>query len=143
MAVDQERGSRGKARMHCEGFTSIEADQDEALPSGAVGLGFRPDAVKEGLFKFKDVFYVRADDERLGGDDRAIGEEDIFEFAGARRKDRGSFVDFGWVEEIKNRKVLNLEDLVHAFEAESSLTVEEVRDMSLLETGLLGETKAG
>lgn len=127
--------------MHCEGFACIELDQDEALPAGAVPIGFWLDAVEEGLLELQHIFHVHANDKRLGGRDGGIREDDIFELVGAGRKDRGPFVDFGGIEEIEHRKVLNLEDFVHAFKAEATFVVEEVRDMSLLESGLLGETE--
>ena len=39
--------------------------------------------------------------------------------------------------------MLDGQDPVHAFEAQSALTIQEVGDMSLLKAGLLGETEAG
>lgn len=38
--------------------------------------------------------------------------------------------------------MLDREDLVHALKAETALTIEEVGDMSLLESGLLCQTEA-
>ena len=143
MAVDQERGAQGQSGMHRQGFTSVELDQDEALPAGAVAVAFRLQAVEERLLELEDVFHMHADDERLGRGDGSIGEDDVFELVGAGGKDRGAFVDLGGIEEIEDRKVLNLEDLVHAFKAEATLPVEEVRDMGLFETGLLGKTEPG
>ena len=39
--------------------------------------------------------------------------------------------------------MLDLKDFVHAFKAESAFAVEEVGDVSLLESGLPGEAKPG
>jgi hypothetical protein len=39
--------------------------------------------------------------------------------------------------------MLDLEDLIHTFEAESALAVEEIRDMGLFESGLLGKSESG
>lgn len=39
--------------------------------------------------------------------------------------------------------MLDGKDFVHAFEAEAALAVKEVGDVGLLESGLLGEAKAG
>jgi hypothetical protein len=39
--------------------------------------------------------------------------------------------------------MLHGKNFVHAFEAEAALAVEEVRDVGLLESGLLGEVEAG
>src|SRR5690349_6040965 len=121
MAVDQERGSQCQPGMHRQGFMSVELDQYEALPAGAVCVAFRLNAVEERLLELEDVFHVHADDERLSRGDRGIGEDDVFEVVGAGRKDRCAFVDLGGIEEIEDRKVLNLEDLVHAFKAETTL----------------------
>lgn len=143
MAVDQENGASGQTRVHRKGIACLELDQDEALPTGAVPMGFWLDAMEEGLLELENILHVHADNSRLGGGDGGVGEDDIFELVGAGRKDRGAFVDLGGIEEIEDRKVLNLEDLVHAFKAEATLPVEEVRDMGLFETGLLGKTEPG
>src|SRR5690348_9369995 len=142
MAVDQERGSGGQSRMHGQGFASIELDQDEALPAGTVSMAFWLHAVEERLLELENLFHMHADNKRLAGSNRGVGEDDIFELVGAGRKDRSTFVDFGGIEEIKDREVLHLEDLVHAFEAESAFSVEEVGDVSLLESSLLGEAES-
>ena len=39
--------------------------------------------------------------------------------------------------------MLDGEDFVHAFEAETALPVEEIGDVGLFESGLLGEPEAG
>ena len=39
--------------------------------------------------------------------------------------------------------MLNIENLVHPFEAKSAFAIEEVGDMGLLEASLLGEPQAG
>ena len=143
MAVDQEQGAGGQTRIHREGFARIELDQNETLPAGAVPVGFWLDVVEKGLLELEDLFYVHADDERLGRGTRGISEDDIFELIGTGRKDRSTFVDLGGIEEIEDREVLHLKDLVHAFEAEAAFSVEEVGDMSLLESSLLGEAEPG
>ena len=129
--------------MHGKGFTRVELDQNEALPIGAVGMAFRLNAVEEGLLELEDVFDVHADNKGLAGGNGGICEDDVFELVDAGRKDRGPFVDLCGIEEIEDRKVLNLQDLIHTFKAEPALAVEEVRDMSLLESGLLSKAEPG
>ena len=143
MAVDQEKGSRSQTRVHREGFARVEPDHDETLPIGAFGMAFGLNAVEEGLLEFENLFHMHADNKRLAGSNGGVGEEDIFELVGAGRKDRGTFVDLGGIEEIEDREVLHLEDLVHTFEAEPAFSVKEVGNMSLLESSLLGEAEPG
>ena len=112
--------------MHGQGFACVEFNEDEALPTGALPMDFRLDAMKERLLELEDLFYVHADDERLGRGNGGIGEDDVFKLIGTGRKDRGTFVDFSGIEQVEDRKVLNLKYLVHAFEAESAFAVEEV-----------------
>ena len=143
MAVDQERGSGREAGLHGQGVAGIDLDQDKALPGRTVALGFGLDAVKEGLLELQDFLYAHANDEWLRGSCRGVGEDDIFKLVGAGGKDGGALVDLGGIEQVEDREVLHLENLVHAFEAESAFTIEKVGDMSLFESGLLGEAKAG
>ena len=143
MAIDEERGSRLKAGLHGLGLTGIEADQDEALPCGTSILGIGADAVQEGLLKLEDVFHVHSGDERLVCGDDGAGENDVFEVVRAGRHNGSALVDFVRIEEVEDREVLDLEDFVHAFEAESTLAVEEVGDVGLFESGLLSEADPG
>ena len=39
--------------------------------------------------------------------------------------------------------MLNGKDFVHAFEAETALAIEEIGDVGLFESGLLGESESG
>ena len=70
-------------------------------------------------------------------------EQDIGKLAIGRRRDAGPLIDFGWVEEIENRKVLDFEQAIHGFDAKAPLAVEEVGNVSLLESSHLGESKTG
>ena len=72
-----------------------------------------------------------------------IGDRYIVEFIVARREDRSALVDFGGIDEIEHRKMLHVENFVHALQAESALAIQKVRDVGLLEAGLFRETKAG
>ena len=142
MAVEQEGGSGREAGKHGLGVPGIELDQDEALPGGSVTLGFRPELVQEGFLELEDLFDMHAGDAGFGGGCGTVGEYDVLEIVGAGRKDGGAFVDLGGVEEVEDREVLDLQDLVHALNRETTLAVEKVGDVSLFESGLLGEAEA-
>ena len=126
MAVDQEGGSWEQAWMHRQCFAGVEFHKHEALPTGAVAMGFRLDPVEKGLLELEDVFDMHAGNKGLGRRNRGIGEDDIFELVGAPRKDRSPFVDLCGIEEIKDGEVLNLKYFVHTFEAKASFPVQEV-----------------
>ena len=143
MAVDQKKSARSQTRVHRQSFVRVESDQNEALPIGVLGMAVRLNAVEEGFLELEDFFHVHAGNKGLAGSNGGVSQDDVLELVGAGRKDRGPFVDLCRIEEIEDRKVLNLKDLVHALKAEPAFSVEEVRDMSLLESGLLGEAESG
>ena len=143
MSVDQERGSGRQAGGHGLGITGIELDQDEALPGGTVAFEFRLQLVEEGLLELKDLLHVHAGDAGLGGGDGAAGEDDVIEVVGTGGQDGGALIDLGSIEQVKNGEVLDLEDLVHALDRETALAVQEIGDVGLFESGLLGEAEAG
>ena len=143
MAVYQERCSGQEAGIHAGGFPGIELDEHEAVPAGAVAVGFGFQLVQEGFLELEDIFDVHGGDERLGGGGGGVGEQNVFKFVAAGRQDGGALVDLGGIEQIEHGEVLRGEDFVHAFEAEAALAVEEVGDVGLLESGLLGEVEAG
>src|SRR5215813_9987138 len=143
MAVDQERGSRGQSGMHRQGFTTVELDQDETLPAGTVSVGFRLDAVEEGLFELDDLLDVHADDERLGRGDGRIGEDYVFELVGAGRKDRSAFVDLDGIEQVEYREMLNLQPVLHGLGAASARAVGEVTTTTFPIPSLLGGSESG
>jgi len=143
MAVDEERGSGREAGRHGLRVAGIELDEDEALPGGTVALGVGPQLVEEGFLEFEDLLHVHADDARLSCGGGAIGQDDVFEVVGTGREDGGALVDFGEIEEIKDGEMLDLKNLVHALDREAALAVEEVRDVGLFESGLLGEAESG
>ena len=143
MTVDQERGSGKQAGRHSLGVAGIELDQDEALPVGTGAFGFRLQFVQEGFLEFEDVLHVHAGDEGLGGGGGGIGEDDVFEIVGAGGNHGGALVDLGGIEQVEDGEMLDLEDLVHALNAEAALAVEEVGDVGLFESGLLCQAEAG
>src|SRR5579863_3524412 len=139
MAIDQERCAGSKAGVHSRGFAGVEFDQDEALPSGTVAFRVGANVVKKGLLELEDFFDMHADDQRLGSGCMGIRENDVLELVCAWGKDGGALVDFGGIEQVENREVLDLQDFIHAFKAESTFAIEEVGDMSLFESSLLGQ----
>jgi hypothetical protein len=72
-----------------------------------------------------------------------LDEEDVGIVVLARRWDAGAGIDFVGGDEIEDRKVFDIENAVHAFEAEAALAVEEVGDVGLAEAGFLREGDAG
>lgn len=143
MAVDEERGCGLKAGLHGLGITGIEADQDEALPGRMVALRIWADAVQEGFLELENVFDIHACDVRLDRGNGRVDKNYILEVIRARRNDGGALVDFLRIEEVEHREVLDVQDLVHTFEAESALAVDEVGNVGLFESGLLGEAESG
>lgn len=143
MAVDQERGPGHEAGLHGQSFTGIELDQEEALPAGTVPFRLWPDFVQEGFFELEDFLDVHAGDQGLSCSGRGVGKNDVFEFIAGGRKNGGALVHFGGIEEIEHGKMLDLEDLVHALDAESTFAIEEVGDMSLFESRLLSKAEPG
>lgn len=79
----------------------------------------------------------------MGGGDGAVGEDDVLKFVIAGGEDGSALIYLGRVQEIEDGEMLDGENAVHAFEAEAALAIQEVGDVSLLETGLLGQAKAG
>ena len=142
MAVDQEHVAGSKARGHGRGIFWVELDEDESQPVIAVALHVRTQLAEERLLELEDRLDVHGGDKGLGGGGGG-GEEDVFELVGAGGEDGGALVDLRGVEEVEDGEVLDLEDLVHTLDAKAALTVEEIGDMGLLESGLLGEFKAG
>ena len=128
--------------MHGGGIMGVGLDEDEAVPGGPVADDVGFELAEKGLLELEDVFDVHAGDEGQGGGGGGVGEEDVVELVAAGGKDGGALVDFGGIEQVEDGEVLDLEDLVHAFNAEAAFAVEEIGDMGLLESGQLGESKA-
>jgi hypothetical protein len=143
MAV-YEKGCPGQeAGGHAGGLPGVELDEHEAVPAGAVAVGFGFQFVQEGFLELEDVFDLHGGDERLSGSGGGVGEQNVFKFVGAGGQDGGALVDLGGIEQIEHGKMLHGEDFVHAFQAKAALAVEEIGDVGLLESGLLGQVQAG
>lgn len=142
MAVDKKRGAGDEAREH-GGVAGVELDEDEAVPGRTVPFELGLELAKKGLTELQDFKDPVGGDKGLGGSGGGIGEKDVFEVVGAGGQDGGALVDLGGVEEVEDREVLDGEDLVHALDAESALAIEEIRNMSLFKTCLLGQPETG
>lgn len=143
MSVEQQGGAGGEAGRHGDGVAGIELDEDEAVPGGAVALGFRLELVEKGLLELEGAEDAVGGDQRTGGGGGGVGHKDVLELVGAGRQYGGTLVDGGGIEQVEDGKMLNRKDFIHAFEAKAALAVEEVGDMSLLESGLVCEMETG
>lgn len=143
MAVDQECGSGQQPGVHAHAFAVVYLDEDEAFPLLAIpfGLGFQ--LLKKRFLKFKDFFDVHAGDKGVSGGHGSVDEEDVLEFIVAGRQDGSALVHLGGVEQIENGKMLDGQDPVHALEAQTTLTIQEIGDVSLFKAGLLCQPEAG
>src|SRR6202790_2750836 len=142
VAVEQQGGARHSAGVHAGSPLRVRLDNHKAFPAPAVAFHPLFQALQEALLKLQYLLDVHAHNQRLGGCDIRVGDHYVFEFVVARRKDRGALVDFGWIDEIQHRKMLYVQNSVHAFQAESALAVQEVGDVGLLEAGLFRQTQA-
>ena len=142
MSVEQEQGAGHEAWVHGRGILGVQLDEDETVPGGAIAFRFGFQLAQIGLFEFEDVKNEVGGNEGTGGRG-GIGEHDIFELVRTGRQDRGAFIDLGGIEQVEDGEVLDGKDLVHALDAEATLAIEEIGDMGLFESGLLGESEAG
>ena len=143
MSVDQQSGAGHETWVCGQGIFGVQLDEDKAVPGGAVPLRLGLELAEECFLELEDVGDPIGGNERGSGGGGRIGEQDVFEFVGTGRQDGGALVDFRGIEQVENGEALDGEDLVHAFDTESALAVEEVGDVGLLESGLLGKPKAG
>src|SRR5215469_5865730 len=144
VTINENRGAGKQARIHAHAFAAIGADDDETLPVLAVAaFDFGTHLAQEGLLELLDLAHVHAHDEGLEGGNGSIDLQDIFELVLAGGKNTGALVDFGGVEQVENREVLDVQNFVHTLQAEASFAIEEIGDVGLFEAGLLRQTKAG
>lgn len=129
--------------MHAHRVLGVELDDYEALPGGTAANRRGAQAAQEGFLVLEDVFHVHGGDERPGGGGMSVGDDNVLELVAAGRHDGGSLVHRGGIEQVKHGKALHGEDLVHAFQAQAALLVEEIRNVGLPESGLPGEAEAG
>ena len=104
---------------------------------------FGSQLAQEALLQLRDLLHFHAHDHGLAGSDRAVNQQHVVEIIIAGRSDAGTLVDFAGIEKIQNRKALDVQHLVHAFDAQTPLAVEKVGDVRLLESGFVSQAKAG
>src|ERR1700675_1792620 len=107
MTVDEERCAGQKARVHAHAFAAVDSDEHESLPLLAIAFDFGFKFLEKAFFEFQNFFYIHARDEGMSGGDGPVGEENVLKIVVAGRNDRGALVDFGGVEQIEHRKMLN------------------------------------
>ena len=143
MAVDQQGGSWQEAGRHGGDIALLRPDQHETMPGGAVAFGFRLEASQEGFLELEHGEDLVGGDQRASGSSGGRREQHVFELVATGRQDGGAFVDFGWIEQVEDGEVLDGEDLVHALEAQAALAIEEVGNMGLFKSSLLGQMESG
>ena len=143
MAVDKKRCPGLQAGGHRWGIPGVEPNEDKTLPLGAILYGFGFQLAEEGLLELEDFLDVHAGDQGPGGGGSGIGEDDVLEFVFAGGNDRGPLADLGRIEQVKDGEVLDGKNFVHAFDAEAAFLIEEIGDVRLFESGLLGKAEAG
>lgn len=116
MAIKEQRGTGDQAGIHSLGLTGVELDENETVPGKAVAMRFGPEMAQEAFSEFKDF------EDPVGGNQglsscSGLDKKNIFEFVRTGRQDGSTLVDFGGIEKVEDRKVLDGQDLVHAFEA--------------------------
>jgi|SRR5579862_6157 len=142
MAIEKQGGPGQETGKHAGGVTGIKLDEDEASPVGTITFGFGLELAEEGFLEFEDLEDAIGSDERVDGGGR-FGQQYVFELVRAGGDDGGAFIDFGGIEQVEHGKMLNRKDFVHALEAQATLAIEEIGDVGLFESGLLGEPKSG
>ena len=143
MAVDQQGSSWQEAGRHGGDIALLRPDQHETMPGGAVAFGFGLEPSQESFFEFEHGEDLVGRDQGASGGSRGRREQHVFELVATGRQDGGAFVDFGWIEKIEDGEVLDGEDLVHALEAEAAFAIEEVGNMRLFKSSLLGQMESG
>ena len=142
MAVEEQRGSGGEAGKHRSGVPGIEFDKDESSPVGTIAFRFGLELAEERFLEFQELEYAIGGDEGADGG-RGFDEQDVFEVVRAGSNDGGAFIDLGGIEQVKDGEMLDGKDFIHTLQAETALAIEEIGDVGLFESGLLGEPESG
>ena len=142
MAVEEQGGPGRKTGRHAGRVVGIELDEDKASPVGPIAFGFGLELTEKGLLKFQELEYAIGRDQRVDSGGR-FGKQNVFELIGTGWDDGGAFVDLCGIEQVEDGEMLNRKDFVHTFEAQAALAIEEIGDVGLFETGLLGKAKSG
>jgi hypothetical protein len=143
VAVEQEGCAGKQTGVHAHAFARIDLDDHETFPVPPIPLRFRFELLQETLLEFQNLFYIHVGKQGMSCGNGCVGEKDILEFVVTGGNDGGALVDLRGIEQVEYGEALDGEDPVHAFEAESALAIQEVRNVCLFESGLLGEAEAG
>jgi hypothetical protein len=141
MAIEQQSGPGGETGRHAGSVPGIELDEDKTSPVGTIAFGFGLELAKEGLFEFQELKHTISGNEWVDGGG-SFGKQDVFKLVRAGGDNGGALVDFRGIEQVEDGEMLNGKDFVHALEAETTLAIEEIGDVSLFESGLLSESKS-
>ena len=143
MAIDERCGPGQETRVHAHAFACIDLNHHETLPVAAIAFDLGAQLLKKCFFELDDLFDVHIGEERMGCGDGAFGEENVLKLIVAGRENGSALVDFGGVKKIEDGEMLNGENAIHALQTETALAVQEIGDVRLLESSLLGEAEAG
>jgi len=143
VAVEDGDGTGGDEGVHGGGLLGVGTDGEEALPVGMAGGG-RARLSCSGEAETWMVSMIAAGEMRASSM-AAEGETTGTISMGSLVWVGDGRVGGGEVERqnLVDGQVLRGEDAVETFKGERAFAVEEVRDMGLLEAGLLGEAAAG
>ncbi len=143
VAIDEKHGTGQKTGIHAHTFAAIGFNEHEPFPASTVAFDFGLELLEKTFLEFQDLLDMHAGEEGMAGGDGAIDDDDVLKFIIAGREDGSALVDFRGVEQIEHREMLDGQDTIHAFKAETALAVQKIGDVSLLEAGLLGQAKSG
>lgn len=137
VAIDEERGAGEKTGIHAHAFASVGPDEHKTLPARTITFDVRFQLLKKTFLEFHDVLDVHADEKRMRSGHSSISDKNILKFVIAGRQNRSALVHLRGVKQVQDREMLDGQDAIHAFEAESALAIQKIGDVSLFEAGLL------
>ena len=94
------------------------------------------------MLKLLDFPHLHADNDGLICSHRTVNHKNVLEFVVTGRRNGGTLVDFGRIEEIEDRKALHSEQAIHSVNAQVTLAIEEVGNVGLLKASLCSEPEA-
>jgi len=107
VTIDEDVSAGKETGIHAHALAAIHFDYDEALPVFAVAHDFGLQFFQKNLLEFDNFFDVHAGNERAGGGNRCVSQENVLKFIVAGRQDGSALVDFGGIEQVEDGKMLN------------------------------------
>jgi hypothetical protein len=142
MAVDQQGCTRSKKGRHGGRVLRIGPDEGEAGPEGSVAFGFGLELAQETFPELENVDDLHGSDDGPGGS--AGGSVSRTLSNSSSLGDRMEAHLLTSAESSKSRmEMLEGENFVHAFDAETRLAIEGVGNVGLFKSSLPGETDSG